>query len=143
MDWKERLHMDLQKDEGLRLKAYRCTSGVLTIGYGHTAGVKAKDVITKEQADTFLEADIENAINDARIVCLCFDQLDGPRKAVVANMVFNLGMERFSLFQRTRAAICAGKYTDAALHMLESKWATQVGQRAKRLAKQMSTGKWQ
>lgn len=143
MDWKEHLHMDLQKDEGLRLKAYRCTSGVLTIGYGHTDGVKSKDVITKEQADAFLAADIENAINDARIVCLCFDELDGPRKAVVANMVFNLGFERFSLFQRTRAAICAGKYADAALHMLESKWATQVGQRARRLAKQMSTGKWQ
>ena len=143
MDWKEQLHKDLQKDEGLRLKAYRCTSGVLTIGYGHTAGVKSKDVITKEQADAFLEADIANAIEDARIVCLCFDQLDGPRKAVVANMVFNLGMERFSLFQRTRAAICAGQYKQAALHMKDSLWSRQVGQRAARLAQQMSTGKWQ
>lgn len=142
MDWKERLHMDLQKDEGLRLKAYRCTSGVLTIGYGHTDGVKSKDVITKEQADAFLAADIENAINDARIVCKCFDKLDGPRKTVIANMSFNLGLERLSLFQRTLAAVCSGKYQDAALHMMQSKWATQVKQRAVRLAKRMSTGEW-
>ena len=142
MDWKARLHMDLQKDEGLRLKAYRCTSGVLTIGYGHTAGVKAKDVITKEQADAFLEADIENAINDARIVCPCFDQLNGPRKTVIANMSFNLGMNRLALFQRTLAAVCSGKYQDAALHMMQSKWASQVKQRAVRLAKRMSTGEW-
>lgn len=142
MDWKEHLRMDLQKDEGLRLKAYRCTSGVLTIGYGHTDGVKSKDVITKEQAEALLDADIAVAIADAKIACKCFDKLDGPRKTVIANMSFNLGLERLALFQRTLAAVCSGKYQDAALHMMQSKWATQVKQRAVRLAKRMSTGEW-
>ena len=36
--------------EGLKLKAYRCPSGVLTIGYGHTKGVYEGMQITKEQA---------------------------------------------------------------------------------------------
>ena len=143
MDWKERLHMDLQKDEGLRLKAYRCTSGVLTIGYGHTGRVKPGDVITKDEADTLLRSDIAVAIADARVVCKCFDSLSPPRKAVLANMAFNLGQERLSLFQRTLAAVCAGQYKQAALHMKDSLWSRQVGQRATRLAQQMSTGKWQ
>lgn len=142
MEWKEVLKEDLKRDEGLRLKAYIDTVGVRTIGYGHTKGVKKGDVITREQAEAFLDEDIAVAIADAKIACKCFDKLDGPRKTVVANMSFNLGLERLSLFQRTLAAICAGKYEQAALHMLDSKWATQVGQRARRLAKRMSTGAW-
>lgn len=44
--------------EGLSTKAYRCTSGVLTIGYGHTAKVKEGDVITEKQAEQLLKSDL-------------------------------------------------------------------------------------
>lgn len=142
MDWKVQLKEDLKRDEGLRLKAYRCTADRWTIGYGHTKGVKKGSVITQEQAEAFLDEDMAIAIADAKLVCKCFDQLDGPRKTVIANMSFNLGQDRLAMFQRTLAAVCAGKYEQAALHMLDSKWAAQVGQRARRLAKRMSTGEW-
>ena len=36
----------VQDYEGLRLEACRDTSGIWTIGYGHTAGVKPGDSIT-------------------------------------------------------------------------------------------------
>lgn len=48
----------IKKYEGLRTTAYKDAVGVLTIGYGHTAGVKAGMVITKAQAETFLSQDI-------------------------------------------------------------------------------------
>ena len=44
--------------EGCRLKAYKCPAGVWTIGYGHTAGVKAGDTITQETADDYLRNDL-------------------------------------------------------------------------------------
>lgn len=50
----------IKKFEGCRLKAYRCPAGVLTIGYGHTKGVKAGQVITQAQADELLRKDIVN-----------------------------------------------------------------------------------
>ena len=50
----------IKKFEGCRLKAYRCPSGVLTIGYGHTKGVKSGQVITQEQAEELLNKDIVN-----------------------------------------------------------------------------------
>lgn len=56
----------IKKYEGLRLEAYKCPSGVLTIGYGHTRGVKTGMRITKEQAEGFLLDDLktyENAVN--------------------------------------------------------------------------------
>lgn len=142
MEWEEVLKEDLKRDEGLRLKTYIDTVGVRTIGYGHTKNVKSRQVITQEQAEQLLDEDIAVAIEDAKIACKCFDKLDGPRKTVIANMSFNLGLERLALFQRTLAAVCSGHYQQAALHMMQSKWATQVKQRAVRLAKRMSTGEW-
>ena len=36
----------IKKFEGCKLEAYKCSAGVWTIGYGHTAGVKEGDVCT-------------------------------------------------------------------------------------------------
>ena len=54
----------IKKFEGCRLKAYYCSGGVLTIGYGHTGGVKETDVITQEEADKlYNEEYFESAFN--------------------------------------------------------------------------------
>lgn len=56
----------LKNLEGLRLQAYQCSAGRWTIGYGHTGGVKAGDVITQAQAEVLLTADLvrfESAVN--------------------------------------------------------------------------------
>lgn len=45
--------------EGCRLESYKCPAGVWTIGYGHTSGVAAGQVITQEKADAFLVSDVE------------------------------------------------------------------------------------
>lgn len=44
--------------EGYRDRAYKCPSGVWTIGYGHTAGVKEGMSCTMQQADEWLRTDI-------------------------------------------------------------------------------------
>lgn len=44
--------------EGCRLSAYRCSAGVLTIGYGHTSGVYEGMKITQEEAEDFLISDL-------------------------------------------------------------------------------------
>lgn len=45
--------------EGCRLTAYLDVAGVPTIGFGHVAGVKMGDVITKEQALHMLAKDLK------------------------------------------------------------------------------------
>lgn len=45
--------------EGLRLTAYKCPSGVWTIGWGHTAGVKQGQTITEQQAQQMFENDMK------------------------------------------------------------------------------------
>jgi lysozyme len=44
--------------EGLRLKAYLCTSKRWTIGWGHTGDVKQGDTITAHQAEAIFDVDI-------------------------------------------------------------------------------------
>ena len=79
----------IKKFEGLRLKAYKCSANVLTIGYGHTGGVKETDKITLEEADSLLKKDIakfEEYVSDNVMVKLNQSQFD----ALVA-WTFNLG----------------------------------------------------
>lgn len=49
----------IKEFEGLRLESYRCASGVWTIGYGHTSGVKPGMKITRQKALDLLKADLE------------------------------------------------------------------------------------
>jgi len=79
----------IKKFEGCRLEAYYCSGGVLTIGYGHTGGVKESDTITQEEAEKLLRADVfkfEEYVEDNVMVELDQSQFD----ALVA-WTFNLG----------------------------------------------------
>lgn len=50
----------IKKYEGCILNAYKCPSGVWTIGYGHTQGVKQGDNITKNKAESLLKSDLKS-----------------------------------------------------------------------------------
>lgn len=83
----------IKQFEGLRLEAYLCPAGVWTIGYGHTAGVSAGDIITSEQADSYLRQDLagaEKAVNHAVSVAINQNQFDA-----LVSFTFNLGAGNF------------------------------------------------
>lgn len=48
----------IKKFEACALTAYQDSVGMWTIGYGHTAGVKKGDKITRYQAEQFLKEDL-------------------------------------------------------------------------------------
>ena len=130
----------LKIDEGCRLTAYQDTVGVWTIGYGHTGGVKKGDKITQKEAEEFLLEDTLEAARDASTLPVGFDGLNAVRQSVLINLAFNLGLTRLLNFKRFLAAVQVRDFDRAALEMLDSKWAGQVGQRAIRLAKLMKQG---
>lgn len=111
-----------------------------TVGYGAARCIDHTCTMTKEKAEERLRDDLEQAIKDAREVVASFDALDWVRKTVVVSMSYNLGKTKFKTFHGTINAINAGDYKSAALHMLNSRWARQVGNRAKVLAMRMSNG---
>ncbi len=140
----------LTNHEGLRLKAYLDTIGVLTIGIGHNCktspvpGVsKVGDSITKELAYEMFDQDINNHNKKVYRAIPWIEDLNPPRQAVLYNMAFNLGITGLLGFKKTLDMINREEYSNAAKGMLNSKWASQVGNRAKQLSKQMETGEWQ
>jgi lysozyme len=48
----------LKEFEGCKLKAYKCSAGVNTIGYGFTKGVQPGDVMTQAQCNARLKSEI-------------------------------------------------------------------------------------
>ena len=79
--------------EGLRLSAYKCSAGVLTIGYGHTGNVKPFDVVSEKQAEDILKNDLmkfEKVINDSVSAELNQNQFDA-----LVSFVFNIGAAAF------------------------------------------------
>ena len=129
----------LVKDEGLRLKPYRDTEGKLTIGVGRNLS----DVgISIDEAYYLLANDVKRAEAEAKeIFADVWDELDDVRKAVIVNMLFNLGKTSFLTFRKFIAAVKAGDWQRAHKEMLNSRWARQVKSRAERLASMMLTGK--
>lgn len=79
--------------EGLELKAYLCPAGILTIGIGHTKGVKKGDTITEEQALQYFKDDVEPIENYLNKLNICETQ--GQFDALVS-FIFNLGKGSFS-----------------------------------------------
>lgn len=77
--------------EGLELKTYKDSVGVLTIGWGSTGShVKPGMVITKGQAEELLKQDVsrfEKGINDLVKVPLTQNQFDA-----LVSFSFNLGL---------------------------------------------------
>lgn len=131
------LRAELTRDEGLRLKPYRDTTGNTTIGIGRNlSGVG----ISLAEANALLDSDISRAVADLDRNLPWWKSLDGVRQRVLVNMAFNLGINGLLGFRHTLDAIRAGNFEAAANGMLASLWAKQVGQRATRLAVMMRTG---
>jgi len=131
--------MSIKKHEGLRLKAYQDTVGVWTIGYGTNL---QELEISPMLAEDLLQRGLDTAINDAETWAGedTWDALSATRKAVLIDMAYNMGLPTLMQFKNTRRHLQAGEYDDVAEHMLDSKWARQVGQRAQTLAQQMREG---
>lgn len=130
------LQRQLITHEAIRRLPYHDSVGKLTIGIGRNLD----DVgITRAEALYLLDNDIEKVISVVSFQPY-WEELNEVRQRVIIDMVFNLGWPRFSKFKKLIKALNDRNYTNAALEMLDSKWARQVGQRANRLAEMMRTG---
>lgn len=123
-----RLWQMLERHEGLRLKPYRCSAGKMTIGYGRNLD----DVgISEEEASYLLNNDIKRAEEDLISVFPYFSGFSKSRQDALLDMMFNLGKTRFLGFKKMIAAIKNDDWKEAKIQAMDSKWATQVGYRAK------------
>lgn len=114
--------------EQLRIFAYP-DPNVWTIGYGRTRGVKKGDVCTVEQAEAWLDEDLEIAAADVR--SLVHVQLAQHQFDALVSFLFNLGktaeVVKSTLLKRVNGA----EHDRAALEML--RWHMSAGKRRRGL----------
>lgn len=125
------------RHEGLRLKPYRCTAGKLTIGVGRNI---EDNGISKEEADFMLMNDIAQCYKELQTNFPWSKDLSPRRQGVLVEMIFNLGIARFSKFKNMLSACQFGDFEKAASEALNSSWHTQVGKRAETLANILKEG---
>tara|TARA_R110001583_G_scaffold48880_1_gene152962 strand:- start:277 stop:735 length:459 start_codon:yes stop_codon:yes gene_type:complete len=144
---RDKLVKELIMDEGYKTETYEDHLGYLTLGVGHLVLDTDPEInqplgtpVSEERILQCLNDDIDNVCNELDRNMPWWKNLDDNRQRVLANMCFNLGCPRLSNFNRFLLALKAGKWEEAAEEMLDSKWAVQVGDRAKRLAERMEKG---
>ena len=122
---------NIKESEGFRSTVYKCTAGHDTIGYGFAI----KDLhLTKDDCDIILErkiAELKIRVNNK------FPFLaDLPEEVqdVVIECCYQLGVSGFSNFKKTIEYLMQKDFENAAIEMLDSRWAKQTPNRAKKLS---------
>jgi lysozyme len=116
--------------------------GKVTIGVGRNLTDRG---LSQAECRYLLANDIDISINELKRNFNWFSKLDDTRQAVLVDLHFNLGINRLKTFKKTLRLIedCMlgdDLWDKVAEELLDSKWATQVGQRAQTLARMLELG---
>ena len=143
--------------EGYRNKVYLDSVGVPTIGIGfnllrpdakivlsklglnYNDVLSGKTILTDDQVMEIFKMSLKIAYADVKNYIPNFDLLPKNIKLGLIDMSFNLGYNRLNKFVKTRALIQSKNFKGAADEIMKSKWADQVGNRAKNIAKLFSS----
>lgn len=146
----ENLKKRLVREEGKKLKKYRCTAGHWTIGIGHNLdsepyfhGAKIPAVITDEECDAIFVHDVAEAEKGLQRTWPEFRKIEGVRRDALIEMSFQLGSSGVMNFHDMINAVNHGDWTKAYQEALDSKWATiETPERARRVVSQFLTNRY-
>jgi lysozyme len=133
----EILKAELERDEGLKLKPYKDTKGILTIGIGknlESAG------ISRDEAFYMLTNDINEIFNKIVEKFPWFLNLNYVRQRVLINIAFNVGFNGFLKFEKMLNYCKIADFSKAADEILDSKAGKELIIRYKRLSNMMRLG---
>lgn len=141
----------VQYEEGFREKPYLCSEGYPTVGTGIRIGPKGaalsnyKFTVPREVDAVWLQSILNRTMRDMlsnERIASAINVLDEARTAVLVSMAYQMGVSGLAQFKNTLSLIASKRFEDAAVAMLQSKWAKQTPNRAKRHAEQMRSGLW-
>jgi len=137
---RNKLIKELIFDEGYKTETYEDHLGFLTLGVGHLVLDTDPEInqpigtpVSEERIRDCLNNDIDTVCNELDRNLSWWRGLNDNKQRVMVNMCFNLGCPRLSKFKKFLAAMEDNDFETAAKEMMDSKWATQVGNRAERL----------
>ena len=104
--------------EGFRAKAYQCTSGIWTIGYGHTADVEPDDVVTNYEAEDWLRQDLQFTAD--RLAPYINVRVTKGQFIALTSLAFNIGVRGLvGKCPKLMHALNTGEYEECAKQFLD------------------------
>ena len=138
-------------EEGYREEIYKCTQGFNTVGVGHNLDanpipISILELLFKNKKglalDELLKYDIEKVIDQLdQSFPWWSEKKEDDIKIFMIDFVFNVGIGTAREFKNTMRYIEEGKYKKASKELMNSKYARQVPNRAKRNAKLIANAK--
>ena len=136
----DQLRDTLKIDEGVKYEIYNDHLGYPTFGIGHLVvesdeehGKPVGTPVSEDRVNSVFEQDVAIMIDEAKKIFPNLNELPEEAQQVIVNMTFNMGRPRLSQFKKFIAGVNAGDWNKAAVEMMDSRWAKQVGARAERL----------
>jgi lysozyme len=124
----------IKESEGFRPTVYQCTEGYDTIGYGFAI----KDLVLGEDiCEIILERKIAELKLRIQQKLPFYDDMPEKAQDVIVEMCYQMGINGFSKFKKTIDHLMRKDYKAASVEMLDSRWAKQTPNRAKKLSNQM------
>tara|TARA_R100000426_G_C4791950_1_gene98962 strand:+ start:149 stop:592 length:444 start_codon:yes stop_codon:yes gene_type:complete len=141
---KDVLREEIAEDEGCKYEIYLDHLGLPTTGIGHLItesdeeyGKPVGTVVEQERVKQLFNLDMAVTIDECKVLYPDFDDLPEECQHIIANMMFNMGRPRLSKFKDMKAAVDARDFHAAGAAMIDSRWYTQVPNRARRLVDRM------
>lgn len=138
-DSRSRLRANIAHSESYRQYPYKDTTGHLTIGFGRNLEAVG---ISQNEALILLDDDIQRVEHELWNNYPNYASLNDVRKSVLIEMAFELGIEGLMGFKIMMGCIAVADWQGAGNAILDSLYAHQVGDRAKRVSEMMVTGVW-
>ena len=114
-----------------------CGIGHLVLESDEEYGKPVGTVVEQERVRKLFDLDIAVTIDECKVLYTDFDNLPEECQHIIANMMFNMGRPRLSAFKGMKAGVDARDWDKAADEMVDSRWYTQVPNRARRLVDRM------
>lgn len=121
----------VKESEGFRSKVYKCTEGIDTIGYGFAI----KDLVLDEDiSEMILRRKLDSLIDRANKRFKFLKDLPIKAQDVIYEMCYQMGISGVSKFKKTLLYLENHEFKMASKEMLDSRWARQTPNRAKKLS---------
>lgn len=129
-----RLIEEIKKEEGFSGMVYKDHLGFDTVGYG------TKLPLTEYESELILKHRLMLMIKELSLAkSETLNKLPNDKLDVIYNMMYQLGVPNLLKFKRMWSALERFEYNNASKEMLDSFWAKQTPQRAKRLSDRMKS----
>jgi lysozyme len=140
----EQLREELVADEGCVYEVYLDHLGLKTVGIGHLCretdpehDMEVGAPVSEDRVLELFDRDMAWTFKDCHRLLPEFSDLPEEVRLIVANMMFNLGMNRLGGFKRFLEAVGKKDWASAADEMVDSRWHRQVPERSGRLIQRM------